>query len=91
MENNKRLKNAEHVAWRVLDEETVVLDTTDGHYFTLNPTATVVWLALVEGRTLGEAVDELCQNYDVEPKQALLDAESSVATWLSEGLLLDIA
>jgi hypothetical protein len=45
--------------WNVVDDEVVVLDTIEGFYFGLNPTAAAVWQILDEPKTVREISDHL--------------------------------
>jgi hypothetical protein len=42
--------------WRIVDGETVVINLTSTHYYSLNKTGTYVWNLLLEG---GQSVDDL--------------------------------
>jgi hypothetical protein len=46
----------QNARWRIVDGETVVINLTSTHYYSLNKTGTYVWNLLVEG---GQSVDDL--------------------------------
>jgi len=65
------------VAARCLDGEMMIMSGRDSTLFTLNRTATILWQA-ADGRTpLDEIVQtRICREFDVEPSEALEDAEN---------------
>ena len=65
------------VAARSLDGEMMIMSGRDSTLFTLNRTATLIWQA-ADGQTpLDEIVNRsICAEFDVEPAQALHDAET---------------
>ena len=46
----------QNARWRIVDGETVVINLTSTHYYSLNKTGTYVWNLLLEG---GQSVDDL--------------------------------
>ncbi len=46
----------QNTRWRIVDGETVVINLTSTHYYSLNKTGTYVWNLLLEG---GQSVDDL--------------------------------
>jgi hypothetical protein len=67
------------VAARSLDGEMMIMSSRDSTLFSLNKTATVLWQS-ADGKTpLDEIVKQkICVEFEVEPTQALHDAESLV-------------
>lgn len=65
------------VAARSLGGEMMIMSGRDSTLFTLNKTASILWQA-ADGKTpLGEIVEHrICSEYDVEPAEALQDAEN---------------
>jgi len=65
------------VAARSLDGEMMIMSGRDSTLFTLNKTATILWQAADGNTPLDEIVERrICQEYEVEPAQALGDAET---------------
>ena len=77
------------IAARMLAGEMMVMNSADSTFFTLNPVATAIWQA-ADGRTpLREIVrEQVCEQFDIEPEQAQVDAEQFVAELSSHGILL---
>jgi Coenzyme PQQ synthesis protein D (PqqD) len=77
------------IAARALAGEMMVMNSANSTFFTLNQVATAIFQA-ADGRTpLREIVrDTICEQFDVDPEQALTDAEQFVAELSSHGILL---
>jgi hypothetical protein len=64
------------VAARSLDGEMMIMSAKDSTLFTLNKTATTLWLAADGTTPLDEIVrQKICPEFDVEPSEAMADAE----------------
>jgi hypothetical protein len=77
------------IAARMLAGEMMVMNSADSTFFTLNQVATAIWQA-ADGRTpLREIVrEQVCEQFDIEPEQAQVDAEQFVTELSSHGILL---
>jgi len=77
------------VAARQLGEEMVIMSAADSTLFNLNPAAALIWQA-ADGQTpLAKIVEErICPAFDVEPGEALRDAEQFVSDLAAHGILL---
>jgi len=77
------------VAARQLGEEMVIMSAVDSTLFNLNPVAALIWQA-ADGQTpLAKIVEErICPVFDVEPGEALRDAEQFVSDLAAHGILL---
>jgi hypothetical protein len=65
------------VAARMLDGEMMIMSGRDSTLFTLNPTATILWQSADGVTPLDQIVEQrICSEYDVEPGEALQDAET---------------
>ncbi len=65
------------VAARCLDGEMMIMSGRDSTLFTLNKTATILWQAADGATPLDEIVEHLiCPEFEVEPTEALQDAEN---------------
>jgi len=79
------------VAARILDGEMMIMSRRDSSLFTLNRTATILWQA-ADGVTPLERIVEqrICVEFDVEPAQALQDAET-LASELADHEIMQIS
>jgi coenzyme PQQ synthesis protein D (PqqD) len=79
------------VAARSLDGEMMIMSGRDSTLFTLNRTATILWQS-ADGATPLETIVEqrICTEYEVEPAEALQDAET-LARELAKHEILQIS
>lgn len=77
------------IAARMLDGEMMIMSARDSTLFNLNGVATAIWQA-ADGQTpLDEIVNaKICAEFEVEPGEALRDAEEFVKELASHGILL---
>ena len=64
----------------------VLLDGRANRLFAYNQSAALVWAALADGASPGQA---LCDAYDIAPAQADADANAIIAHWQAEALVGD--
>ena len=83
------LVRSTRIAARKLGEEMLVMSGQGSTLFTLNPTATILWQAADGATPLDEIVERrICPQFDVEPAQALRDAEELAQGLAQHGILL---
>jgi hypothetical protein len=76
------------VAARSLDGEMMIMSGRDSTLFTLNKTATILWQSADGATPLDEIVEHrICAEFDVEPAQALSDAEELARELASHGIV----
>ncbi|HME31994.1 MAG TPA: PqqD family protein [Terriglobales bacterium] len=76
------------VAARCLDGEMMIMSGRDSTLFTLNRTATILWQAADGTTPLDEIVQsKICPEFDVEPAEALHDAETLARELASHEIL----
>jgi hypothetical protein len=75
-------------AARNLDGEMMIMSGRDSTLFTLNRTATIIWQAADGATPLDEIVKRrICPEFEVEPGEALQDAESLARELATHGIL----
>jgi predicted RecB family endonuclease len=77
------------IAARALGDEMMIMSARDSTLFSLNDVASILWQA-ADGRTpLQEIVEQrVCTEFDVEPAEALKDAEEFARELAAVGILL---
>lgn len=76
------------VAARSLDGEMMIMSGRDSTLFTLNKTATILWQAADGATPLDEIVEHrICPEFEVEPAEALHDAETLARELASHEIL----
>jgi Coenzyme PQQ synthesis protein D (PqqD) len=79
----------QRVAARSLDGEMMIMSGRDSTLFTLNRTATILWQAADGATPLEQIVEQkICAEYEVEPSEALQDAEIVARELAGHGILL---
>jgi len=74
-------------SWRKVGDRVVVLELETSRYFSLNPSASAIWIALQDGATIEELVAGLLEVFEVTTEQATADVESFLAQLRARGLL----
>ncbi len=78
-----------HIAARLLGEEMMIMSGRDSTLFTLNEVATIIWEAADGSTALDEIVENrICLEFEVEPAEALRDANALVEELAGHGILL---
>ena len=72
--------------WNTIDEEAVVLNLDNGHYYVLNETGRRIWELLDGRRSLEQIAAQICREYEVGEQQALADVLKLVKELAAEGL-----
>jgi len=76
------------VAARSLDGEMIIMSGRDSTLFTLNKTATILWQAADGATPLEQIVEQkICTEFEVEPGEALKDAEALARDLAGHGIL----
>ena len=77
------------VAARILDGEMMIMSARDSTLFTLNPAGTIIWQS-ADGKTpLAEIVErKICAEFDIQPGEAMKDAEGFVRDLAGHGILI---
>jgi len=77
------------IAARMLGEEMLVMSGQGSTLFTLNATATILWQAADGSTPLNEIVERrICSEFEVEPEEAMRDAEALAKDLAQHGILL---
>lgn len=73
---------------KVIDGEAIMINVSNGVYYSMNDVGTFIWELLAEGRSLDESADLVAVRYDVDRGRALADLERLVAELIEEELLV---
>lgn len=75
------------VMLQIVDEETLLFDSSTELFFTLNEVGTVMWEIMSENNTLRAVYDELIEAFDIESEQLAADIEIFASSLAEQGLL----
>lgn len=82
-----RIKVADDVMFRQLDQESVILNLNSGLYFGLDPVGTDMWQALTTADSIQSAYERLLAEYEVAPDELRSDLDELIARLITDGLL----
>ena len=86
--SNLYVARSPRVAARSLDGEMMIMSGRDSTLFTLNKTATILWQAADGSTPLEQIVQQkICVEFQVEPDEALRDAETLARDLASHGIM----
>lgn len=81
-----RLRRVKGIAWRIIEEEAVLVDVRRDEVFHLNPTASYLW-SMLDGRTsLEEIASRMTAEFEVEKEEALRDVIDFASRLLEKGV-----
>lgn len=89
MELNKKqtFRNHEEVLFQEVSGEAVLLDLASESYFGLDPVGTRIWALLNEDKSMGQVLDALLEEYEVDPGTLEADLEELLDKMLEAGLI----
>ena len=83
------IARSNQIAARNLGGEMMIMSAPDSTLFSLNDVGTLIWEAADGETTLQEIVErKVCAEFDIDPAEALEDAESFVRELAGHGILL---
>ena len=78
---------SEHVTWKALEGESVLLNLETGVYFSLNETGTAAWELFDGATSLATVGEALCARFNVSAEHVRQDLFELTQTLLEEGLV----
>jgi hypothetical protein len=82
------IARSHEIAARELDGEMMIMSARDSTLFNLNEVGTMIWQAADGATTLEDIVmEKICLEYEVEPAEALKDADAFVRELAEHGIL----
>lgn len=74
--------------WKEIGRQVVILHFETGAYWTLNDTASFIWRAILDGRSLDDVANQLTSDFSVEPGSAQADVQEFLNSCLEKKMLL---
>ena len=87
---DSRYRIAEDVLVRHVDGESVVLDLKSLHYFGLDMVGTRVWQLLMEDLQVAGVVEQMLEEFEVDPSALERDVSEFVAELAGAGLIAPV-
>jgi hypothetical protein len=76
------------LAAKVMDGEAIIINLTNGIYYSMDGVGALVWELISAGRSLEEISYQISRTYDVGANQALADLEQVTKELLQENLVV---
>ncbi|CAN5458459.1 hypothetical protein BH10CYA1_BH10CYA1_27430 [soil metagenome] len=70
------ITKTDDIIWRVVDDEALILNTSNGYYFSMNGTATEAWCLLTEGKSIDEVAQVIAERYEIDLTSAKADVQA---------------
>jgi hypothetical protein len=80
--------NDAEVAAKVMDGEAIIINLSNGMYYSMDEVGGLIWEMIAEGHSLQDIVSTIPRRYDVEPDRARGDVERLAGELLRENLVL---
>jgi len=84
---NRIPERNEKIIWKTVQEEAVLLDSRNGRYFGLNPVGCSFWQHMDGKRTLGEIINLLIEEYDIDRSILVSDIADLIEVLKNKELL----
>ena len=78
------------LAWREIDDETVIISPNDSVMHELNDTGSFLWKNIDGKKSAAELAELLADNYEVTPDVALSDTQALLEEMSSRKLVLSV-
>ena len=80
--------NEAHVAAKVLDGEAIIINLSNGTYYSMDKVGGLIWEMIERGQGLEATVAAITARYEVSPEQAVADLERLVGELIQESLVI---
>ena len=81
------ITKTDDIIWRVVDDEALILNTSNGYYFSMNGTATEAWCLLNEGQSVDEVARTIADRYEIDLPSAKADVEALLTELKNEQIV----
>jgi len=78
------------LAWREIDDETIIISPNDSVMHELNDTGSFLWKNIDGRKSAAELAELLVENYEVTPDIALSDTEALLQEMSSRKLVVSV-
>jgi hypothetical protein len=86
---SRRYAHHQDVAWRLVQDEALLVDPRTGSIFPLNAVAARLWVLLGEGQAVSEIVERLTQEFDAPQETIQADVSAFIAKAVQAHLLVE--
>ncbi|WP_287152544.1 PqqD family protein [Candidatus Solincola tengchongensis] len=86
LEPGWKLRRVKGIAWRMIEDEAVLVNVRSDEVLHLNPTASYLWSRLDGERSLEEIAEAMTLEFEVEKEEALRDVMDFASRLLEKGV-----
>ncbi|WP_342806451.1 PqqD family protein [Alteromonas sp. M12] len=90
LNSNTKYKLSDKALFQKVVDETVILDSISGQYYTLDPIGTEMVEALTTGKSVSQVVALIEQSYDAQAESIQADLAELISKMSDKGLLEEI-
>ena len=76
-----------HVTWKNLESGIVLLDLQSSYYYTLNETASKIWIGITEGKSDSDILNQVMDEYDCDEETCTSDFKEQISYLMNEGFI----
>jgi hypothetical protein len=80
--------NEAEVAAKVMDGEAIIINLSNGMYYSMDGVGGLIWGMIADGHSLEDIVSSVLESYDVSPDEARRDVGRVAAELVEERLVL---
>jgi hypothetical protein len=84
---SRLVPNEEECAAKVIDGEAVIINLSNGTYYSMDQVGGFIWSLVAEGRPFEEIVDSIVARYEVSGQRALEDVQRLLDELIAEKLV----
>ncbi|MGH7718291.1 MAG: PqqD family protein [Gemmatimonadaceae bacterium] len=85
--HSRLVPNNEECAAKVIDGEAVIINLSNGTYYSMDKAGGAVWSLMADGRSVQEIADGVAARYDVSTERALTDVQRLLGELVEEKLV----
>lgn len=79
---------SENISWKKLEDSVVIVNTDSGMYYTLNATASLIWISIMDNMPVEDIFLLFENSYKEVDKQGVLeDIQESIQYWMDEKII----
>lgn len=88
MQETSFIVNHSHIISEVFDNEVILMNLSDGMYYTLSGTAAEIWVAIEANNTKSATVENLVKRHNTDKTSTEDDVDNLISELLEESIIL---
>ena len=79
--------NRKEIAAKVIDGEAIIINLTNGTYYSMDNVGAAAWALIATGHSVSEVAARIAEHYGVDRSRAMIDMEALTNQLLADGLV----